>query len=628
MQFTRKFAATARDFLRSKRGNVAMMFAIALVPLMIGAGAGLDFARAMMVRQQMAESLDAAALAIGSTTGLDATAAQSLAQKYFDANYTVDKAQYGTVTINPPTYDAKGSVTLSATNNMPTVLMKLAGIATVPVSTSSTVVWGQTKLWVSLVLDNSGSMCQPDSQPCDNTTNAQTKIFQLKDATKTMLTKLQAVSATPGDVRVAIVPFARTVDVGTANASASWLYWGYWEAQPANAGLDNVTDSTGPNSTCPFTTAAKGYTCQTSGTNGASTTNTVPSTGLICPSTDNGDFNSDRHLHYYNGCYDSLATQTKTDTKTDSKPSTLTQTCTQVDSGTISCNSGSTSNGSTTSNTTTATTAGYSGDSTSSSNSSSSAPPNDGTKSCSTKKGKTTCTWTRTTVTTTVTTTITKTGVGPWKHSWVVNSHSTWGGCVTDRYQDYDISNTAPSSGSTTGFPADNPTNKVSSTNCMYGDVTPLGYDWGDLATKVEALQAKGATNQAIGVAHGWQLMVPGGSYGSPGALPANTTRYIILFSDGLNTQNRWWGDGSTEGTAEDKLIDDRMKAACSAAKDDGVVIYTIYVHTAVGAAADSAPLLNCASDSSKYYNLTSSAQIATAFADITKKITNVRVSM
>ena len=60
-----------RSFLRSARGNVAMMFAIALMPLMIGAGAGLDFARGMMVRQQMSEALDAAALAVGSSTGLD-----------------------------------------------------------------------------------------------------------------------------------------------------------------------------------------------------------------------------------------------------------------------------------------------------------------------------------------------------------------------------------------------------------------------------------------------------------------------------------------------------------------------------------------------------------------------------
>ena len=144
-----------------------MMFALAMLPLTIAAGAGLDFARAMLVRQQMAGALDAAALAVGSTTGLDQTAAQALAQKYFDANYTVDKTAFGSPTVTIPTsgYNSGGSVLITATAPMPTILMKLAGITTLPVTTSTTVVWGQSKLWVALVLDNSGSMCtRADSQ--------------------------------------------------------------------------------------------------------------------------------------------------------------------------------------------------------------------------------------------------------------------------------------------------------------------------------------------------------------------------------------------------------------------------------------------------------------------------------
>ena len=35
-----KIAVKARAFLKARRGNVAIMFAIALIPLMIGAGAG------------------------------------------------------------------------------------------------------------------------------------------------------------------------------------------------------------------------------------------------------------------------------------------------------------------------------------------------------------------------------------------------------------------------------------------------------------------------------------------------------------------------------------------------------------------------------------------------------------
>ena len=142
-----------------------MMFALALIPIMIGAGVGLDFARAMLVRQQMSEALDAAALAVGSTSGLSQNDAQALAQKYFNANYTVDTTDYGTPTISIPAsgYNSKGSVTITASDTMPTVLVKLIGVTSLPITTSSNVVWGQTKLWVALVLDNSGSMTQGDS---------------------------------------------------------------------------------------------------------------------------------------------------------------------------------------------------------------------------------------------------------------------------------------------------------------------------------------------------------------------------------------------------------------------------------------------------------------------------------
>lgn len=539
--------AKARAFLKARRGNVAMMFAITLVPLMIGAGAGLDFARAMLVRQQMSEALDSAALAVGSTTGLDQAAAQALAQKYFDANYTVDKSDYGAPVIQPPVYDAKGSISLTATNTMPTVLIRLAGFANIPVSATSTVVWGQTKLWVSLVLDNSGSMCQPDSQPCIDNSNSQSKIYQLKDATKTMLNSLRAVSATPGDVRVAIVPFNREVNVGRAMVNASWIYWGFWEAEPPNANYNNTVDLYGPNDSCPFNLGTQGYGCLGAGG--------IPASGMICPGPDNGSVNKSRKSRYYNGCYSSEPTG---------------------DAQEVSNGKGAT---------------------------------------CSNHHN---CTCTGTGKSRVCSANL-------YKHVWTPNPHSTWGGCITDREQDYDISNAAASGSDTSGFPADNPTNPATSSDCMYGSVASLEYDWADLASKVDAMQASGSTNQAIGVAHGWEILTPGGAYDTP-SLPDNTTRYIILLSDGLNTQNRWWGDGFTEGTPDDDKIDDRMDQVCSAAKADGVVIYTLYVH--VNGGGNSAPLRNCASDSSKYYDLTSSSQIAAAFADITKKITNVRVSM
>ena len=137
-------------------------------------------------------------------------------------------------------------------------------------------------------------------------------------------------------------------------------------------------------------------------------------------------------------------------------------------------------------------------------------------------------------------------------------------------------------------------------------------------------MDAGGSTNQAIGAAHGWQMLTPGSPYGTP-AVPQSVTRVMILFSDGLNTMDRWWGDGATENSTEDGYIDGRTAATCTAAKADGIVIYSIFVH--IGSNGNSATLQNCASSTDKYYDLTSSASIKDAFKDIAQKITNLRVS-
>ncbi|HEY0266723.1 MAG TPA: TadE/TadG family type IV pilus assembly protein, partial [Rhizomicrobium sp.] len=122
--------ASARALAMSRRGNVAMMFALAIIPVTIAAGVGLDFARGMMVRSAMSEALDAAALAVGSTTGLNHDSAQTLAQKYFDANYTGD-ASYGTPTVSIPSgayTTTPGSVQLTASDTMPTTFLHVIGL--------------------------------------------------------------------------------------------------------------------------------------------------------------------------------------------------------------------------------------------------------------------------------------------------------------------------------------------------------------------------------------------------------------------------------------------------------------------------------------------------------------------
>jgi len=64
-------AAMARltAFRRSKRANVAMIFALSAIPVVIAVGGGVDLARSMVVRSNLASALDAAGLAVGPHPG-------------------------------------------------------------------------------------------------------------------------------------------------------------------------------------------------------------------------------------------------------------------------------------------------------------------------------------------------------------------------------------------------------------------------------------------------------------------------------------------------------------------------------------------------------------------------------
>jgi len=57
-------------------------------------------------------------------------------------------------------------------------------------------------------------------------------------------------------------------------------------------------------------------------------------------------------------------------------------------------------------------------------------------------------------------------------------------------------------------------------------------------------------------------------------SLPANAAQIAIIVSDGLNTQDRWYGDGSNQSTQ----VDAREPLVCTNMKAAGFIGYAIYV--------------------------------------------------
>jgi len=96
--------------------------------------------------------------------------------------------------------------------------------------------------------------------------------------------------------------------------------------------------------------------------------------------------------------------------------------------------------------------------------------------------------------------------------------------------------------------------------------------------------------------------------------------------SDGLNTWDRWYGNGSSTNTSVDyRMVDTTGKGTCANIKAANITIYTIQVNT--GGDATSTLLKNCASSSDKFFLLTSASQIVTAFNQIGTNLSQLRVA-
>jgi hypothetical protein len=92
-----------------------------------------------------------------------------------------------------------------------------------------------------------------------------------------------------------------------------------------------------------------------------------------------------------------------------------------------------------------------------------------------------------------------------------------------------------------------------------------------------------------------------------------------------LNTQDRWYGDGSSLGTSDDAKIDAREQLTCNNIKAAGITLYTIQVNT--GGDPTSTLLQGCASSADKFFLLTSANQIMTVFTQIGTDLSQLRVA-
>jgi Flp pilus assembly protein TadG len=233
-------------FRRARRGNVAITFALAIVPIIGLTGAAIDYSRANAVSAAMQTALDSTALMLSKEATADTSGQlQQNALKYFTALFGEPETKNVTVTASYAS-NSGSQIVVTGSAEVPTTFLGIIGYQNITVDGSSTAKWGSSRLRVALVLDNTGSMADDG------------KITALKTATKNLLAQLKSAAGTDGDVYVSIVPFSKDVSVDpNSNYAGNWIDWSDWDNANGNSQTSTTCSNSGGSrhgrSTCTTT---------------------------------------------------------------------------------------------------------------------------------------------------------------------------------------------------------------------------------------------------------------------------------------------------------------------------------------------------------------------------------------
>lgn len=204
----RRWLNTVADFARCHGGNYAIIFALSLVPTIGLVGAAIDYSRAAQMRERLQVATDAASLAVNKMIGIMSDEEiRDYARDMLNANLAgLEGVNLDSIEV----VEEDNMVTIGASTSLDTSMLGILGIDEIDVSVEAQTVYGTGRFEVALVLDNSGSM---SGSRITNLRNAATELVE------TMFDE-----ADDGEtVRIGVVPFAASVNVGPHLRNAEWI---------------------------------------------------------------------------------------------------------------------------------------------------------------------------------------------------------------------------------------------------------------------------------------------------------------------------------------------------------------------------------------------------------------------
>jgi Flp pilus assembly protein TadG len=200
-------------FAKDRRGTSTLMFGLVSIPLIGAVGAMSDYSTAADARTKLQAVADSVALKLAKNHTAKTDAELQAEGDALVRTLMIGRADatVGTVTVTR----ASQKINVVAAGTATARFSKFFGAGNTPIKATAQSVWGNRKLEIALVLDNTLSM------------NSSGKMTALKTAATNFINTMEAAATEADSVKIAIVPFNTTIKVGTAYASASWLTMNY-----------------------------------------------------------------------------------------------------------------------------------------------------------------------------------------------------------------------------------------------------------------------------------------------------------------------------------------------------------------------------------------------------------------
>ncbi len=668
-----------RFFCRDDDGTIAPIFGLAAIPLVVSVGAVVDFTNAYDKKTVVQDSMDSAALAAGKKIGsLTMDQLKTDVDNYYYSNV-------GTRLDTPPELQvglAASTITLTTTLVVPTYFLGIIGIHHLDFNIKSQATLAFGTLEVAMVLDNSGSM-----QTNSNIATLRTAATNLTNT----IFNLGTTSTKPEPVKMSLVPFAGSVNVGPAfqnDATATWLD----KTGAATYALDSIDGSAttyspftllaGMNNTTwggcvemrpiPYDIDDTGFVAGNASTLFApmfapdepdSWTCTGSGTSAACSNVDkNLSSTSNNNYRRYNGApsgsvsYNNYLPDAGDPTSCPNNYASVSAVNTTSDLITTAAAHGLTAgmqiyfDGSALPAPLTSITA-------------SSSP----TPYYVIASGLTTTAFKVSTTSGGTAVNLTSAGSGTRRivktMNWTcANGAANCAGTSNGKSESSGFLGTNVSGGTMCkyGTPSAKSTPVSVNMGTMIGNggpnfmctttaVTPLTTTKATVTTAINAMQALGSTNIQEGMMWGWRTLSPGAPFtGGRSYSAGDNQKILILMTDGENTYfpktnstllKSWYaawgyiaknhiGTTSTTDTVIEGIMNDRTTLACTNVKAAGIKVYTVAFTGSGGINATTQTLLqNCASDPSMYYLAADQAALLAAFQAIGDQISLLRIS-